>query len=103
MFYIGCLLYILTPFFFTMLWKWFKLPYIWFTFILTSVVVIVFIPEIISRLDFILNPPLPITAKGMCGMPTMAYYIANIIFCLPLTLGVQLLFNVLLLKSQKKI
>src|ERR1039457_5261371 len=74
MFYITCILYILTPLSFTLLWRRFKWRYLWMTYLLTAIV-IYFLPSIMQNIDYFFNPPLKV--EGKCGMTMLVFYFAN--------------------------
>ncbi|MHB8260429.1 MAG: hypothetical protein ACYDCN_07945 [Bacteroidia bacterium] len=78
----------------------FGMSYNSITYILTAIVV-PFLPSLILHIDFLINPPIE-TRGGRCGMPLLAFYIANFIFLLPIIQGLQFIFNVWLFKLLKK-
>jgi hypothetical protein len=84
--------YILIPLILAFLFKRTKGGIVYLTYIITAVLLF-FYPVAYFMLDDYFNPPPP---GPRCGNPQMGFFFANIIFFIPITLGVQLLFNFLL-------
>jgi hypothetical protein len=87
--------YILVPLVFALIWKYLKIPtkHTWITYLLTTTVII-FYPYIWFQIDIYLHPPDP--NQVHCGNPFLGVIFANYFIFLPISIGLQMLFNQLL-------
>ena len=84
--------YILVPLLIALLFKLLKVSttFTWLTFLLT-VIIIFFYPNILFRIDNYLHPQIKDTPK--CLMPELGLVVGNLFILLPLSIGLQTLFN----------
>jgi len=90
--------YVLVPLILALIWRRFNFKDRWLTYLITEILIF-FYPFFLFWIDDLINPPLP--GPG-CGTIQGGYLIGNTIFMVPLSLGIQFVFNYLILKRMKE-
>jgi hypothetical protein len=89
--------YILVPLLMSLVFKWAGIPWKGLTYLFTAILIFYY-PTLLFQIDNYLNPPQP---GPRCLLPETAFYMGNLFLFLPVSLGIQLFFNVKILNRKK--